>query len=270
MHVWLNGSIVDPDQARVRVDDHGLVVGDGAFSTLKVIRGEPFAITRHLQRLYRNLDALAIPRPDEQVLRGAAREAIAASGLDDARLRLTVTGGSGSLGSGAPAGPASIIAIVSALSAPAPPTAITVPWTRNEHGALAGLKTTSYAENVRMLRAAHDAGAGEALMANTAGELCEGTGTNVFLVMGGEVLTPPLSAGCLDGISRQLVMENFAVTERELPFELLFEADEVFLTSSMRHVQGLTRIDDRELNVGPRTEHVAKIFADLVDTTLDP
>lgn len=270
MHVWLNGSIVDPDQARVRVDDHGLVVGDGAFSTLKVVRGEPFAFTRHLKRLYRNLDALAIPRPDEQQLRQAAAETIAASGHETARLRLTVTGGSGSVSSKAPGGPASIFAIVTELSAAAPPSAITVPWTRNENGALAGLKTTSYADNVRMLRAAHDAGAGEALMANTAGDLCEGTGTNVFIVLGDEVLTPPLSAGCLDGISRQLVVENVLVTERELPFELLHEADEIFLTSSMRDVQGLTRIDDRALDVGPRTEQVAKVFADLVGTTLDP
>lgn len=270
MHVWLNGSIVDPDQARVRVDDHGLVVGDGAFSTLKVVRGEPFAVSRHLRRLFRNLHALAIPLPDEDLLRRAVTEAIAVSRLQSARLRLTVTGGSGSVGSGAPSGPASVIAIVTPLSSPAPPTAITVPWTRNEHGALAGLKTTSYAENVRMLRAAHDAGAGEALMANTVGELCEGTGTNVFLVLGTEVLTPPLSAGCLDGISRQLVIENFTVTERELPIELLADADEIFLTSSMRDVAGLTRIDDRALTVGPRTEQVAKVFADLVADNLDP
>lgn len=270
MHVWLNGSIVDLDQAHVRVDDHGLVVGDGAFSTIKVVRGKPFAITRHLHRLYANLDALAIAQPAEDLLRRAASEAIASSGLQHARLRLTITGGSGSVSSGAPIGPPSIIAIVTPLSPTPVPVAITVPWTRNEHGALAGLKTTSYAGNVRMLRVAREAGASEAIMANTAGNLCEGTGTNVFLVIDGEVLTPPLSSGCLDGISRQLIIENTEVTQRELAFELLGEADEVFLTSSTRDVQGLTRVDDRSLSVGPVTEHVAKVFADLVATDLDP
>lgn len=270
MHVWLNGSIVAPDQARVRVDDHGLVVGDGAFSTLKVVRGEPFAITRHLRRLYRNLEALGIDAPDESLLRQAAAETIEASGLASARLRLTVTGGLGSVGSGAPSGPPSVFVIVTPLGAPRPSTAITVPWTRNEHGALAGLKTTSYAENVRMLRAAHDAGASEAIMANTAGQLCEGTGTNVFVVLGDEVVTPPLSAGCLDGISRQLVIENTQVTEREIPIEVLQDADEIFLTSSMRDVGGLTRIDDRDLPIGRHTQRVGDMFADLVASNLDP
>jgi branched-chain amino acid aminotransferase len=270
MHVWLNGGIVEPADAHVGLDDHGLVVGGGAFETLKIVRGEAFAMRRHLARLGRTLDALAIPRPSDAVLRSAARDLIEASGLASARLRITVTGGKGTLGSGSPSGPPTTIAIVSGLSGPPPPTAITVPWTRNEQGALSGLKTTSYAENVRALHAAHEAGCGEALFSNTAGQLCEGTGTNVFVVVGDEVITPPLSSGCLPGITRELVTEVADIVERPVPIQILGAADEVFLTSSTRDVQGLTRIDDLEFAVGPVTERVAAAFADLVATDLDP
>ncbi len=270
MHVWLNGSVVDPARARVAIDDHGLVVGGGAFETLKVVRGQAFALSRHLRRLDRTLEALAIPRPDESELRRAVGEVIAASGLASGRLRLTVTGGSGSLGTSSPDGPPTVIAAVGELSPPPRPAAITVPWTRNEHGATAGLKTTSYAENVRALHAAQAAGADEALFANTAGELCEGTGANVFVVVDGEILTPPLTSGCLAGITRELVLELVDVTEKTLPMDILQTADEVFLTSSTRDVQAMTRVDDRILTVGPTFAEVATAFAALVATNPDP
>ena len=269
MFVWLNGRVVDPEDASVAIDDHGLIVGGGGFSTMKVVRGQPFALTRHLHRLRFTVDALGIAAPDEKVLRTAAREVVDASGWQSGRLRLTVTGGSGSLGTGAPGGEPSVVAILSELSPRPTPAAITVPWTRNEGGALAGLKTTSYAENVRALRAAGESGASEALMANTRGELCEGTGTNVFVVIDGEIVTPPLSSGCLAGITRELLLEVTEVTEATLPFDSLSTADEVFLTSSTRDVQGLTRIDDRELVVGQGTERAAAAFAALVAGDLD-
>lgn len=275
MQVWLNGNLVDPAEASVPIDDHGLVVGDGAFETLRTVSGEPLAITRHLRRLERSLDALAIPRPNEADLRRGVYECIDAFDgdafdSDEARVRITVTGGQGPLGSGAPTGPATVIVAAGELKARAEPTAITVPWTRNERGALAGLKTTSYAENVRALRSAHAAGASEALFANTVDELCEGTGTNVFVVVDGVCLTPPLSSGCLAGVTRELVLEIADITEQPLPFDVLQTADEVFLTSSTRDVQGLTRIDDRELAVGPVTNQIAAGFDALIAETTDP
>lgn len=270
MQVWLNGNLVDRAEARVPIDDHGLVVGDGAFETLRTVRGQPLALTRHLRRLDRSLDALAIPRPEASDLRRGVHECIAAFDGDEARVRITVTGGQGPLGSGAPHGPATVIIAAGELKARAEPTAITVPWTRNERGALAGLKTTSYAENVRALRSANAAGASEALFANTVDELCEGTGTNVFVVIDGVCLTPPLSSGCLAGVTRELVLEVADITEQPLPFEVLQTADEVFLTSSTRDVQGLVRIDDRTLEVGPVTTQIAAGFDALIAETTDP
>jgi branched-chain amino acid aminotransferase len=136
---------------------------------------------------------------------------------------------------------------------------------------VAGLKTTSYAENVVALARAKEAGASEALFANTAGQLCEGTGSNVFVVLGGRLSTPPLSSGCLAGVTRELVCELVDVVEDDLPMSVLAEADEVFLTSSTRDVQGQHRVDDHELEApGPITREVARAFADLVAGDIDP
>lgn len=273
MHVWANGAMVDADGPHVAVDDHGLVVGDGAFETLKTVRGEPFLITRHLRRLDRTCKALAIETPSVEVLTRAINDSLASFGRahtdSEARIRITVTGGRGSLGSGAPSGPASLLVAVTPLAPVAAPTVITVPWTRNERGALAGLKTTSYAENVMALRVAHEAGASEAIFANTVGDLCEGTGTNIFVVVDGRCMTPPLSSGCLAGTTREVVLEIADVDQVDLSISVLETADEVFLTSTTRDVQGLVRVDDRHLEVGPATERIAKQFANLITKGTD-
>ena len=133
-----------------------------------------------------------------------------------------------------------------------PTDVVVVPWTRNERGALAGLKTTSYAENVVALARAEAAGASEALFANTAGMLCEGTGTNVFVGFGDRLVTPPLSSGCLAGVTRALVLESLAAAgapaaEEDIPLAELAAADEVFVVSTGRDVQPVRRVDGRDL-----------------------
>lgn len=251
--VWLDGSLVPAGEARVSAFDHGVTVGDGIFETMRVYGGLPLALDRHLDRLDRSATGLGLPTPDRSVVERACAEVVAAAGLADCRLRLTVTAGAGPLGSGRSDGGCTILAAVAPLEPVAPTTAvITVPWVRNERSPLAGLKTTSYAENVVALARAKEAGASEALFANTVGELCEGTGTNVFVVVGGRLVTPPLSSGCLGGITRELVLEACPdAVEEALPFEVLAEADEVFLTSSTREVQAVHRVDDRELSPAP-------------------
>jgi branched-chain amino acid aminotransferase len=128
---------------------------------------------------------------------------------------------------------------------PADTSVVTVLWTRNEHSAIAGVKSTSYAENVVALQRAHALGASEAIFANNAGLLCEGTGTNVFVVIDGRVMTPTLASGCLAGITRALVLEWFDADELDLPIDVLQSADEVFLTSSTREVHPVVRADRR-------------------------
>jgi branched-chain amino acid aminotransferase len=157
-----------------------------------------------------------------------------------------------------------------------PPTATcdvtTVPWPRNEHGALSGLKTTSYGENVRALAYAAEHGGSEAIFGNTAGNLCEGTGTNVFVVSGGQLLTPPLSAGCLAGVTRALVIEWSGAVEQDLPLSALAEADEAFLTGTTRDVQPIRFVDGQALPAapGPVTAKAAEVFAMRAAESPDP
>ena len=122
---------------------------------------------------------------------------------------MTYTDGSAPLGSGRNADEPPTLVVVAAPMVPYPETtsAVTVPWPRNERGALAGLKTTSYAENVVALHHAKGRGATEAVFANLAGHVCEGTGSNVFYVVDGELRTPTLASGCLSGVTRALLLE---------------------------------------------------------------
>lgn len=263
MRIWLDGALRDTDDAKVSVFDHGLTVGDGVFETLKAEHGTTFALTRHLERLTRSARGLGLPDPDLDEVRHACAAVLEANPVPLGRLRVTYTGGVSPLGSDrGETGPTLIVALAGAVRRPDTTAVITVPWVRNERSAVAGLKTTSYAENVVALAAAHRAGASEALFANTVGRLCEGTGSNVFLVLDGELHTPPVTSGCLGGITRALVAEWSGAKETDLPFEALEQAEEVFLTSSLRDVQAVVRIDGRELGSapGPVTAEAMRIF----------
>jgi branched-chain amino acid aminotransferase len=271
--IWVNGSLVKAGDAAVSVLDHGLTVGDGVFETVKVVDGRAFALTRHLDRLARSAAGLGLPEPDRDRVRQACEEVMDAEPLPLARLRITFTGGISPLGSDRGAAePTLVVAQGAAAPRPETTTVVTVPWTRNEHSAVVGLKTTSYAENVIALARAHQQGASEALFANTAGRLCEGTGTNVFVALGGRLLTPPLSAGCLGGITRALVVEWLDAEEADLPMSVLRDAEEVFLTSTLRDVQAVARIDDRELPgvPGPVTAKAMAAFTARSADDLDP
>jgi len=264
MAVWMNGDLFPDDDARVSVFDHGLVVGDGVFETIKVADGVPFAMTRHLARLRRSATGLGLPEPDLEQIRAGALAVIAESGNPPlARLRVTVTGGKAPLGSERGDSPATAIVAMAEQPKPAPwVDVVTVPWPRNERGALSGLKTTSYGENVRALAYAADRGGSEAIFGNTVGELCEGTGTNVFVVIGGRLLTPPLTSGCLAGVTRALVIEWAGAEEEELALDDLAGADEAFLSGTTRDVQPIRRVDGTELPAaaGPVTKKAAEIF----------
>jgi branched-chain amino acid aminotransferase len=276
--VWLNGVLADADETHISPFDHGLLVGDGVFETLRVYEGVPFAWTRHYERLVHSGNGLGLAVPDDEVLRPAATAVIAANQLVDARLRITVTGGLAPLGSErGDAAPTVVIAATPVKPWPALETVATVPWPRNERGATAGLKTISYAENVRALAFAHDHGAGEAIFCNTRGELCEATGSNLFVVLDGVACTPPADSGCLLGVTRALVLElaaTYGVPTQEcaLAPDALTGADEAFLTSTTREVHPIAKVDDHDLPQapGPLTKQLADAFTQLVATNQDP
>ncbi|MFJ6620280.1 aminotransferase class IV [Kitasatospora sp. NPDC091335] len=269
---WVNGALVDSADAAVSVLDHGLTTGDGVFETLKTVDGRAFAVTRHLDRLTRSARGLGLADPDHDLVREACARVLAANPAPLGRLRVTYTGGDSPLGSErGTAGPTLVVAFGAIGRRPDETAVAVVPWRRNEHSAVAGLKTTSYAENVVALAAAHRAGASEALFANTAGLLCEGTGSNVFVVVGGRLLTPTLASGCLAGITRRLVVDWCGAEEADLPLDVLRSAEEVFLTSTTRDVQAVTRVDDRELpGTGPVTAKAMAVFAERGGDDLDP
>ncbi|MFJ3823879.1 aminotransferase class IV [Streptomyces nodosus] len=273
MKIWLDGALRDTESARVSVFDHGLTVGDGIFETVKAVEGRPFALTRHLDRLTRSARGLGLEDPDLDEVRHACAAVLEADPMPLGRLRITYTGGHGPLGSDrGDQGPTLVVALGATGRRPDSTAVITVPWTRNERGALTGLKTTSYAENVVALARASQQGASEALFANTVGRLCEGTGSNVFVVLDGEIHTPPLASGCLAGITRALTVEWTGAREADLPLDVLEHADEVFLTSTLRDVQAVHRVDGRALPgaPGPATAKAMRIFAERAADDLDP
>lgn len=271
--VWIDGQLVDAADARVSVFDHGLLTGDGVFETLRVYRGVPFAERRHLDRLARSAAGMGLACPDSGVVSRAMSEVVRAGSVTEGRLRITLTGGPSPLGSErGEGGPTLIVAGGPLAPWPSSTAVVVVPWPRNERGALTGIKSVSYGENVVALALAHRNGAGEALFANLADNLCEGTGSNIFVSVGGRLLTPPLSSGCLPGVTRDLLLELVAAAEADLPIAALGEVEEAFLSSSTREVQPISAVDGRRLAScpGPFTLRAAAAFADLVASDLDP
>jgi branched-chain amino acid aminotransferase len=274
MTVWLNGALIPADEAWVSVLDHGLTTGDGVFEALKITGGVPFALTRHLDRLRSSAAGLGLPGPDTDQIRAGVAAVLAGAGHpDQGRIRITVTAGESGLGSERAGGPLNTIIVLGPSRDAAPICdVVTFPWSRNERGALAGVKTTSYAENALALAYARDRGATEAIFGNLAGNPCEGSGTNVFLVSGGHLVTPPLSAGCLAGVTRGLLVEWAGAAEQDVPLEALAGADEAFLTGTSRDVQPIRAVDGAALPAapGPVTRKAAEIFAQRAGENPDP
>jgi branched-chain amino acid aminotransferase len=255
----------------VAVSDHGLTVGDGVFEAVKAVRGRPFALQRHLERLTSSAEGLGLPAPDLEEVRRGVRAVLEGTTDPLSRIRITYTGGLAPLGSGRGDGRPTLVVVAAPLDEAAESSRVaTVPWPRNERGALAGLKTTSYGENVVMLAYAKERGAAEAVMANLAGNLCEGTGSNVFYVVDGELRTPSLASGCLAGVTRKLVLEWYGGREVDEPIEVVRSASEVFLASTTRDVQPVSHWDDLELPVpGPVTKAAQEAWREHEESMLE-
>ena len=276
--VWVNGRMVEPDHPHLRADDHGVLVGDGVFETLLVVPDgtgvAAFAVRRHLERLRRSARVLRFECPySDDDLRGAIDQCLGVA-PGAGVVRITATSGGGPLGSGRGGGRGSAIVVAGNRPPDYPPgTAVAImPFPRNERGAMAGVKTTSYAENVLALDMARKRGASEAIFADTRGRVSEGTGSNIFWSDGEGLHTPPLDTGCLAGVTRALLLERLDVAETHLAVEDLPGVPEAFLASSTRIAQSIARIDDTELPVvdGPRTAAAAKAMAELIATDIDP
>ncbi|MEW1953459.1 aminotransferase class IV [Terrabacter sp. NPDC080008] len=275
--VWVNGDLVDPTGPSVSALDHAVTVGDGVFETAKIVDGSPFALSRHHRRLERSAAGLGLPPLDLAVVDKGVAAVLDGPPIDFGRLRYSVTGGPGPLGSDRDDAALTYIVLAAPQARPPQSGKLTVvPWTRNERSAVAGLKTTSYAENVVALARAKEHGAVEAVFANTRGELCECTGSNVFVVVDGTVLTPPTDSGLLPGITRELTIEwgraaGIDVREEPLPLEVLRTAEEVFITSTTKDVLPIHAVDDRTLpEAHPVTDELQRVFRDNAERDADP
>jgi len=272
--VWFDDALVPVARAGVSVLDHAFTVGDAVFETMKAVDGVPFALSRHLARLASSARGLGLAPPDEARVRAAIVAVLSQPGIGAVmRVRVTYGGGEAPMGSGrSDARPRLVVVAAEATPWPSSTAVAIVPWVRNERSAVAGLKTTSYAENVVALERAHSVGAGEAIFANTQGALCEGTGSNIFVVTDGIALTPRLSSGCLAGVTRDLVLEWCGAIERDLTLEDLVAADEAFITSSTRDVHPVSAVDGVPLAgaPGPVTSAAMAEFTRRAAQDLDP
>lgn len=250
---WLNGRLVDAGSPALLVTEPGFTVGDGVFTTTVVDAGVPFALDRNLGRLTRHAARIGLQDPDLDRLRAGVHELLDADRVREGRLRVSVTD-------------TVQVVTITPLTGFAPlSSSLTVPWRRNEHGALAGVKSLSFGEALAAQRWFRPRGADEGLLANTAGDVCEGVTSNVFVVLDGVLRTPPLASGCLDGVTREILCEALDVDQTPIPLEAMAEVTEAFWTSATRKVQPIGRHDGRELTLGEATRRAAQALASWVE-----
>ncbi|HEY5006419.1 MAG TPA: aminotransferase class IV [Caulobacteraceae bacterium] len=237
-------------------DDRGFLLGDGLFETVLALSGRPLFLAEHLARLTRGCTVLGLPPPEEPVVRRALDQALAVAGLTDGRaaVRLTWTAGSGGRGLDRPAQPQPrLVATASPAPLPLAPAALVIVSVRRNAGSPASrLKTLAYLDNVLARRGALAAGADEAVMLNTAGEIACAAAANLFWVSDGRLCTPTLDCGVLDGIVRAQVMALSAamgvdVVEVRAGPQALSAAEAIFLTNSLIGVRAVGRLGDRLL-----------------------
>lgn len=252
--IWCNGRWLAEAEFAAGAGERGLLLGLGLFETLLAVDGDPVFVDRHEKRLRSACGRLGWEWPlAGHELGPVMSELLAANGLTagQARIRLSVSGGSGPLNDISP-GPDRMVWIRASRVGESAPTAVVdlSPWRRNEQSPLAGLKCFSYAENLLALDDARRKGFTETIFLNGRDELCEAATANLFWVKDGAAFTPPLRAGCLPGVTREVVMECAAAVgiscrERNAGLEALTTADEIFLTSSTRGVTSVSTFQSR-------------------------
>lgn len=284
--ISIDGELVETSKAVVSVMDRGFLYGDSAFEVLRTYGGRPFAVAAHLERLRWSCERLAIPlTADDETLRGELEAALRAADNAESYVRLIVTRGETPIGLHLDhvVAPRRII-VVLPFTAPAPAAlyehggelaTVTIPRALDGTGA-SGVKASNYLPNILSLAAAKERGAYEAISVASGGELLEGSTSNLFLVHRGVVSTPPLEVGILGGITRRVVMEaareeGIEMRERLLFPPDLYRADEAFITSSLREVVPMVRVDGVILGdgrPGPVTKRLHEAFRRRVESIL--
>ncbi|NLX06752.1 MAG: branched-chain-amino-acid transaminase [Phycisphaerae bacterium] len=279
LQVYLDGRLVEKEDAKVSVFDHGLLYGDGVFEGIRSYNGKVFELEAHIRRLYDSAKGirLTIPLAPPAMIE-AIHATLKANNLRDAYIRLVVTRGAGYLGLSPTKTSNPQVIIITDQIEMYPPEVydrgleiITCTTIRNHPNALsARIKSLNYLNNILAKIEAMDAGVLEAIMLNHEGFVAECTGDNVFIVRDGRLETPPTAAGILEGVTRAVVMElgrarGIEVIEKNLTRYDLYIADECFLTGTAAEVIPVTKIDGRTIgqgSAGPITRDLIAAFHD--------
>jgi len=287
MKIYIDGKFYSERDAKVSVFDHGLLYGDGIFEGIRAYNGRVFKLKEHIDRLFWSARSilLKVPLSHAQMM-AAVIETCRRNRVHDGYTRLVVTRGAGTLGLNPNRckNPSVIIIAGKIQLYPAElyergMEIVTVPTTRNLHSALnPAIKSLNYLNNVLAKIEANNAGCEEAIMLNAEGFVSECTGDNLFILSNGQLLTPPLSAGALHGITRQVVMDlaiasGLTVGEPNLTRYDLFNADECFLTGTGAEVVPVVKIDGRVVGTGkpgPVTRNLVTQFHALTKASGEP
>ncbi len=262
--IWLDGKLVDENEAKISVFDHGLLYGDGIFEGIRFYNGRVFRLHEHIERLFDSAKAILLKTPwsIEEVCQ-ATVETCKANGLKDGYIRLVITRGIGPLGLNPHQCPNPSMFIIASGITLYPDECyenglevVTCSTRRPAPAALSPqVKSLNYLNNVMAKVEAIKAGAQEGLMLNEQGYVAECTGDNVFVIKNGMIKTPPVSDGSLDGITRQVIFElaeklSLTLEEKTMTRYDLYVADEIFLTGTAAEVIPLVKLDEREIGDG--------------------
>ena len=267
--VNVNGRVSDQEHAAISVFDHGFLYGEGIYETLRTYNGQPFLFDRHMKRLRKSADMLALDVPlSDAAIDARFRDTMKAAGLGDspereAYIRILITRGIGELTYDPAACPTPSVVVIVKPNVDPPKDVFEkgvkvalVPVVRNHPGSVNPLiKSNNLLNNALAMQEAFRRGGYEGIMRNYKGELAECTQSNFFIVKNGAALTPPIDAGLLPGITRAFMFEvgveiGVPVREQVLRDDDLFGADECFLTSTTREAVPIVRVDDRTIGPG--------------------
>jgi branched-chain amino acid aminotransferase len=275
--IWLDGKLVDKADAKISVFDHGLLYGDGVFEGIRCYSGKIFECNAHVDRLYNSAKAIRLEIPyTKQQFCSAMSDTIKANNLVDCYIRAVVTRGAGDLGIDPRKSPRACVFIIADQVAVYPKelyekgiAVITSSWTRNHPNSTPPrVKSLNYLNNVLAKIEANDAGVPEAIVLNHMGNVAEATADNVFIVVNGEVRTPPATEGALEGITRGVILRlckemSVPSVERVLQRQDLYTCDEMFLTGTGAEVIAVTKVDGRVVGsgvAGPITKRLLEAF----------